>query len=78
MANTPKDCEAMIAAAKAANKKLMIGYRLRYEPFNQTMIKMARDREFDAIRHVVLRCRLQHRRSEAVAAAEGDGRRRLD
>jgi glucose-fructose oxidoreductase len=50
MANTPKDCEAMIAAAKAANKKLMIGYRLRYEPFNQTMIKMARDREFDSLR----------------------------
>jgi predicted dehydrogenase len=50
MANTPKDCEAMIAAAKAANKKLMIGYRLRYEPFNQAMIKMARDREFDSLR----------------------------
>ena len=33
----------MIAAAKAANKKLMIGYRVRYEPFNQTMIKMAQD-----------------------------------
>jgi predicted dehydrogenase len=52
MANTPKDCEAMIAAAKAANKKLAIGYRLRHEPFNQTMIKMARDREFDSIRHI--------------------------
>jgi predicted dehydrogenase len=52
MANTPKDCEAMIAAAKAANKKLAVGYRLRHEPFNQTMIKMARDREFDSIRHI--------------------------
>ena len=43
MANTPQDCEQMIAAAKAASRKLMIGYRLRYEPFNQTLIKMARD-----------------------------------
>ena len=43
MANTPQECEQMIAAAKAANRKLMIGYRVRYEPFNQTMIKMAQD-----------------------------------
>jgi glucose-fructose oxidoreductase len=43
MANTPQECEQMIAAAKAANRKLMIAYRLRYEPFNQTLIKTARD-----------------------------------
>ena len=43
MANTPQDCEQMVAAAKAASRKLMIGYRVRYEPFNQTLIKMARD-----------------------------------
>jgi glucose-fructose oxidoreductase len=43
MANTPKDCEQMIAAGKAANRKLMIGYRVRHEPYNQTMIKMALD-----------------------------------
>ena len=43
MANTPQDCEQMIAAGKAANRKLMIGYRVRYEPFNQAMIKMAQD-----------------------------------
>ena len=43
MANTPQECEQMIAAARAASRKLMIGYRVRYEPFNQTMIKMAQD-----------------------------------
>ena len=43
MANTPQECEQMIAAAKAASRKLMIGYRVRYEPFNQMMIKMAQD-----------------------------------
>ena len=43
MANTPAECGQMIAAAKAANKKLMIGYRVRYEPYNQLMIKMAHD-----------------------------------
>ena len=43
MANTPQDCERMIAAAKAANRKLMIGYRVRYEPYNQALIAYARD-----------------------------------
>jgi glucose-fructose oxidoreductase len=43
MANTAKDCEAMIAAAKAANRKLMVAYRCRYEPNNIRAIEMARD-----------------------------------
>ncbi|MEJ7615617.1 MAG: Gfo/Idh/MocA family oxidoreductase [Pyrinomonadaceae bacterium] len=45
MANTPKDCEQMIEACRKANRKLMIAYRLRYEPYNMTMIKMARAKE---------------------------------
>jgi predicted dehydrogenase len=43
MANTPEDCEQMIAAARAAGRKLMIGYRLHYEPFNQKLVEIARD-----------------------------------
>jgi predicted dehydrogenase len=43
MANTPQDCEQMIAAAKAANRKLMVGYRVRYEPFNQALIAYAKE-----------------------------------
>jgi predicted dehydrogenase len=43
MANTPEECEAMIAAARAAGRKLMIAYRLRYEPFNQKLIQIAQD-----------------------------------
>lgn len=46
MANTVQECEAMIAAAKAANRKLSVAYRLRYEPYTQTMIRMARGGEF--------------------------------
>jgi predicted dehydrogenase len=43
MATTAQDCEQMIAAAKAANRKLMVGYRVRYEPFNQALIAYARE-----------------------------------
>jgi predicted dehydrogenase len=43
MANTPQDCEQMIAAAKTATRKLMVGYRVRYEPYNQALIAYARD-----------------------------------
>ena len=43
MANTPEECERMIAAAKPASRKLMIGYRLRYEPYNQALIAYARE-----------------------------------
>ncbi|MDY3560431.1 Gfo/Idh/MocA family oxidoreductase [Gemmata sp. JC673] len=42
MAATVAECEQMIAAAKTANRKLMIAYRLRYEPFNMTAIEICR------------------------------------
>jgi predicted dehydrogenase len=50
MANTVKECEEMIAACKAANKKLMIGYRLRYEPTHMRAIEMCRNKELGALR----------------------------
>lgn len=34
MANSVKECEEMIDACKNANKKLMIAYRIQYEPYN--------------------------------------------
>jgi predicted dehydrogenase len=43
MANTPADCQAMIDAARAASRRLMVAYRCRYEPFNREMIRMARE-----------------------------------
>ena len=46
MANTVRECDEMIAAAKAASRYLAVAYRLRFEPYTQAMIKMARDKEF--------------------------------
>lgn len=53
MANTPADCEQMIAAAREAGRKLMVAYRLRYEPFNNALIKVVRDQEFGPLRVVL-------------------------
>lgn len=43
MAISVAECEQMIAACKAANVKLMIAYRLHYEPITLKTIKMIRD-----------------------------------
>jgi predicted dehydrogenase len=45
MANTPADCQKMIAAARVANRKLMVAYRCRYEPYNQEAIRIVRSQE---------------------------------
>ncbi len=45
MANTPAECQQMIDAGRKANRKLMVAYRCRYEPYNQEAIRMARQQE---------------------------------
>ncbi|SEJ84157.1 glucose-fructose oxidoreductase [Sphingobium sp. AP50] len=42
MAVSAVECEAMIAACTKAGKKLMIGYRSRFEPYNRLAIELAR------------------------------------
>jgi len=53
MANTPGDCQQMIDACRQANRLLMIAYRLHYEPYNQALIKVVRDREFGPLKVVL-------------------------
>jgi predicted dehydrogenase len=43
MATNVAECEAMIAACKKANVKLMIAYRCHYEPTNLRAVKLLRD-----------------------------------
>ena len=45
MANTPDECQQMIDAAHRADRKLMVAYRCRYEPYNQEAIRIARSQE---------------------------------
>ena len=41
MANTVEECQAMIDACAAAKRKLMIGYRMRYEPMTIRAIELS-------------------------------------
>lgn len=52
MATSVEDCQKMIDAAKAANKKLMIGYRLQHEPFNMKAIELLRGGEMGTIKNI--------------------------
>jgi len=53
MANTVRECEQMIAACRQAGKKLMIGYRSRFEPHNVEAIRVARAQELGPSRVIV-------------------------
>jgi glucose-fructose oxidoreductase len=48
MATSVADCDAMIAACRTAGVRLMIGYRLHYEPHHAYLAQLARDRTFGA------------------------------
>lgn len=50
MASTAAECEAMIAAAKAANKQLGVAYRVHFEPNNIAALKATKAGEIGIIR----------------------------
>ena len=43
----------MIDAGSKANRKLMVAYRCRYEPFNKEAIRMAREEELGKTKVIV-------------------------
>lgn len=50
MAITVEECDAMINACKDAGRKLGIGYRLHYDPYNIEMMKYGAEKTFGAIK----------------------------
>jgi glucose-fructose oxidoreductase len=46
MATSVADCDAMIAACAGAGVRLMVGYRLHYEPHTQELCRLAREKTF--------------------------------
>jgi len=57
MATSVADCQKMIDACKAANRKLMIAYRMQYEPLTLKLIELARSADkIGKIKHVDAVC----------------------
>ena len=53
MAVSVAECEAMIAACKTAGRKLMIGYRCHFEPYNLEAMRLARSGAAGKVRYVL-------------------------
>jgi len=53
MANTPAECQQMIDAGRTANRKLMVAYRCRYEPYNREAIRVARSHELGTVKVIL-------------------------
>jgi len=52
MASTSAECEAMIAAARANNRQLGIGYRVHFESHNREALRRIKAGEIGAMRHI--------------------------
>jgi len=50
MAASVPECEQMIRAARDADRKLMIAYRLRYEPFNKKVISLCAEKKLGKVK----------------------------
>ena len=53
MAVSAAECETMIAACKAAGRKLMIGYRCHFEPFNLEAMRLSKTGAAGRRRYIV-------------------------
>jgi predicted dehydrogenase len=60
MAMSPAECEAMIAAAKANKRKLVVGFQFRYHPTSQMLVRAREAGEFGDIMFV--KCQALRRR----------------
>ncbi|MFN8253540.1 MAG: Gfo/Idh/MocA family oxidoreductase [Ferruginibacter sp.] len=52
MALNVTEAEAMMAAAKKANKHFSIGYRLHYDPFNQEMVRLVKEKVYGELKSI--------------------------
>ena len=52
MANSSKEAREMIEACQKAGKKLMIAYRIQYEPHNREVQKLVRDKKYGAVKFI--------------------------
>jgi predicted dehydrogenase len=60
MATNPQECEKMIAACKTADRKMMIAYRIQYEPYNRIVQGLALSDWFLKLRRIEKLSRKMH------------------
>jgi predicted dehydrogenase len=72
MADSVEECQQMIDAGKQANRKLMVAYRLHFEPYNQTMIEMSRKQAYGPVR-VITAENLQNTRAPNIRLSKALG-----
>lgn len=53
MANTATECQQMIDACKKADRKLMIAYRIQYEPHNRMVRDMVQKAQFGKVKSII-------------------------
>lgn len=74
MAVTPEECERMMAAARAADRQLMIAYRLHYEPFNQRMAALCAEQALGAVKTIMAsNCQITQAPDIRLEADKGGG-----
>ncbi|SOB86883.1 Predicted dehydrogenase [Sphingomonas guangdongensis] len=66
MALSAAECERMIAAGKRANKKLMIAYRVHFEPYNLEAMRLMREKAAGDIR--LIRAEMSYRSGPTTPA----------
>lgn len=52
MAITVEECDQMIAASREAGRRLSIGYRLHFEPHNQEVMRLAREKTYGDVKKI--------------------------
>ncbi|KAA3438288.1 Gfo/Idh/MocA family protein [Rufibacter hautae] len=52
MANSSAECQAMIDACRKANRKLMVAYRIQYEPYNRHVRQLVQDKKFGEVKFI--------------------------
>ena len=53
MANSAAECQAMIDACKKADRKLMIAYRIQYEPHHKIVREMVQKEQFGKVKTII-------------------------
>ncbi len=52
MCTSAKDAQAMVAACRAARRRLMVAYRLQYDPYHLAAMNMCREKQFGEIKMI--------------------------